>query len=46
MGGKTGPSEKVSKETQKGQKGYIVALIGLAPADKPQLEELVCLDEP
>ncbi|MDP4109020.1 MAG: penicillin-binding transpeptidase domain-containing protein, partial [Bacillota bacterium] len=47
VAGKTGTSEKISKENKTGlQNLRIASFIGFAPADDPQVAVLVLLDEP
>lgn len=46
IGGKTGTSEKVSKQVETGDDEYIVSFIGVAPMDDPKIAILTLLDNP
>ena len=46
IGGKTGTSEKVSKNLELGVKLYIGSYVGIAPIDDPEIAVFTMLDEP
>ena len=46
IGGKTGTSEKLDKQSTTGVKEHVLSFLGFAPADDPQIAVMVILDEP
>ena len=46
VGGKTGTSEKLSKNLETGEKYYVASYMTFAPMDDPEIAILVMIDEP
>ncbi len=46
VGGKTGTSEKLTKQNETGQKHYVASYVTFAPINDPEIAILVMIDEP